>query len=86
MRCLIVVIRAARETGASVERCSAGLPRSVSAMQASNNAPSRARRVPTSPGASLDSASSVPEHPTLQVHKQVALLMQRGCAMLRVYQ
>jgi len=61
------VIRVARETEVYVVRCSAGCRSSASAMPVWNSVRSRVRRVPISPGASSDNASTATKHLTLQV-------------------
>ena len=66
---MLLLVRAVRETEVSVERCSAGTRSSVCVAPAWNIVRSRVRRVPTSPGASSDTASPATMHPMLQVDR-----------------
>jgi len=64
---LFVAGRVAPETEVSVVRCSVGLLSLVSATPVLNSAPSTARLVETSPGASSETAFPANKHRTLQV-------------------
>jgi len=66
-----VVDRVACETEAYVERCSAGFRSLVCASLGSNNGRSRAPRVPTSRGASVDNVSPTTKHQMLQVGRRI---------------
>jgi len=69
-----VVDRVACETEAYVERCSAGFRSLVCASLGSNNGRSRAPRVPTSRGASVDNVSPTTKHQMLQVGRQIVYM------------